>query len=130
MVGTNYAMISDGQDRNPESYSASDLRKTEWGTFERQDSGSWKTVWRLTLRNSRSEGQVDVFRDDAIGFVSTIHFTGSPSAQLLVITREHAMSPEYYPATYTSFRIINDELSEIDKIQDLPRDWYAPFRGR
>lgn len=53
---------------------------------------------------------------------------GGVDGELHIFTREHAMSAVYYPLTYKSLRIVNDSIAEIDKIQGLPRDWYAPFR--
>lgn len=38
------------------------------------------------------------------------------------------MSAVNYPMTYKCFRIVNDSIAEINKIQSLPKDWYAPFR--
>lgn len=109
-------------------YPASALRKTKWGDFNELDNGTWETIWTLTLRGDHAREVVEVFRSESIGFTAVIAFLGMRNAEMRVSTREHAMSAVNYPATYTSFRIVNDELAEIETIQGQPRDWYAPFR--
>ncbi|MFH8768169.1 hypothetical protein [Streptomyces sp. NPDC017958] len=71
-----------------------------------------------------------MFQNASIGFISIIEFLGMRNAELRIHTKEQAMSAVNYPATYSSFRIVNDELAEIEAIQGLPRDWYPPFRDR
>lgn len=112
------------------SYSPSDLRKTRWGDSRKLSDGTWETVWNVEVVPECSLTSVSLFRDESIGFTSTAVFSTPHSAQIKVITREQAMSTEYYPATFTSFRIMNDEVAEISTIQGLPRDWYAPLRGQ
>jgi hypothetical protein len=83
------------------------------------------------MDTARVEGvRMEVFRDDAQGFAAELHVIAPGEATLEVRTSREAMSPEYYPLTFTSFRVVNDELEVIQTIEDLPRDWYAPFRSR
>ncbi|WP_378730821.1 hypothetical protein [Nocardia brasiliensis] len=111
-------------------YSAADLRKTVWGNITELDDGRWETVWHLEFPTSQERTVVEVYRDDGIGFCATLQVTGDRVGELRVLTREQAMSAEYYSPTFTCFGIVNDSLAEIGTIQGLPKDWYAPFRQR
>ncbi|MGK5641693.1 hypothetical protein ACSNOK_25735 [Streptomyces sp. URMC 126] len=68
--------------------------------------------------------------DTAAGFRAALDLTDPREARLRVTTRDHAMSAAHFPLTYTAFRLVDDEVGRIGEIQGLPRDWYAPFRGR
>jgi len=110
-------------------YSASFLRQTKWGDFRELDSGEWETVWRITFRPGDSpQEDVDILDDPSIGFHSRLRGGTEEETELVVTSREHSMSAVNYPATYSSFRIVNDQVAEIQQIQGLPRDWYPPFR--
>ncbi|MFE9335930.1 hypothetical protein [Streptomyces sp. NPDC007063] len=122
----------DGSDHpwqmNPE-YSASYLRQTKWGDYRELDNGQWETVWRITFRPGYSPRRdVDILDDPSIGFHSYLRGSTEEEAELVVISQEHSASAVNYPATYSSFRIVNDEVADIQQIQGLPRDWYPPFR--
>ncbi|UNZ17804.1 hypothetical protein [Streptomyces sp. 891-h] len=115
-----------------QEYSAAFLWQTEWGDYRELDGGGWETVWRITFRPGGGSPQenVEIFDDPSIGFRSFLRSGAGvePAAELVVISREHSMSAVNYPATYSSFRIVNDEVAEIQQIQGLPRAWYPPFR--
>ncbi|MGI5349424.1 hypothetical protein ACQEU8_14660 [Streptomyces sp. CA-250714] len=111
-------------------YSADFLRKTEWGEYRELDTGEWETVWQISFREGAPSQEItDVLHDPSIGFRSYLRRRGSgEEAELVVVSQEHSTSAVNYPATYSSFRIVNEEVGEIEKIQGLPRDWYPPFR--
>ncbi len=125
MAGPDYPLMP-----NEDPYPASALRKTKWGEFRQLSDGSWQTTWTLILCDNHTREAVAVHHNESIGFTSSVHFLGMRNAELQVLTREQPMSAVNYPATYMSFRIVNDELAEIDTIQGLPRNWYPPFRDR
>ncbi|MCP2320863.1 hypothetical protein APR12_006253 [Nocardia amikacinitolerans] len=85
-------------------------------------------MWQLEFLSSYRERSVNVLSDSMIGFRAVLEMKGGVDGELHIFTSEHAMSAVNYPMTYKSFRIVNDSIAEIDKIQGLPRDWYAPFR--
>jgi hypothetical protein len=112
------------------TYSAAALKKTKWGKIAALDGGKWETVWDLSFTSEVPDAPVNIHEDADIGFSSTLEPAQDGSAVLRIVTRRHAMSPEYYSPTFTSFRIVNDDVAEVLTIQGLPRDWYAPFRDR
>lgn len=111
---------------NPE-YSESNIKKTVWGDITHLADGRWSTVWQLEFSVPHSERTIDVISDSAVGFDAVLKINGRRGT-LNIVTREHAMSGVNYPMTYKCFRIVNDDIGEIWKIQGRPRDWYAPFR--
>ncbi|MET9106889.1 hypothetical protein [Streptomyces zhihengii] len=111
-------------------YSAASIRKTVWGKVFEQSDG-WRTVWMLEMDSERvPESGLDITRDADLGFTSRLSPVRIRLCSLEVFTNRPAMSGEYYSPTFRSFRIVNDKIGEIEKIEGLPRDWYAPFRDR
>ena len=111
-------------------YSASHIKKTRWGDFFVLDNGEWETVWEIGFASPIPASPVVIHRDSAAGFTSTLYPNTAQSAKLHVVTREHAMAPEYYPLTFMTFAILNDEVGRGATIQGLPRAWCARFRAR
>jgi hypothetical protein len=121
----NAGSVSGGENEYP----ASALYPTKWGEFFQRSDGKWETVWLLLLAHSVESREIAVHSDDSAGLVVTLHGSGKSEAELRVVTREHAMAAENYPATYKAFRLVDETIARIEEIQGLPRDWYAPFRG-
>ncbi|MFD4434182.1 hypothetical protein, partial [Nocardia sp. NPDC058497] len=69
-----------------------------------------------------------VYHDESIGFAADLHVM-QEQGTLTIATQRFAASPEYYPATYATFRIINDTIANIETIEGKPKCWYAPFRN-
>jgi hypothetical protein len=114
-----------------DEYSATVIRKTVWGQISPASDGGWVTLWRFQMDTTRiTSVPTEVVRDNEQGFSAELHMTAPGEASLQVRTLQEAMTPEYYPLTFKSFRIVNDELGIIKTIEGLPRDWYAPFRSR
>ncbi|WP_344534951.1 hypothetical protein [Streptomyces albiaxialis] len=113
----------------PDEYSVSYLRKTKWGDVRKLEDGSWETTWSLTLKQADAQVcESVVLSDPRIGFESHLAVVSPQDVRLVVITSEHAMSAVNYQPTYSSLRIVNDDIAEIESIQGLPKNWYAPFR--
>ncbi|WP_153548022.1 hypothetical protein [Streptomyces sp. RB17] len=111
-------------------YSAAKIRKTVWGHVEPGQDGGWVTTWRFTMDTSRVLGEaIEIVSEVECGFESRLNVAASGESTLTVKTVRPAMSAEYYPLTFRSFRIVNDEIGIIETIEGLPRDWYAPFRS-
>ncbi len=112
-------------------YSAAQIKKTTWGKTSESAEGGWETVWKFEMDTSRiGDSSVQVHSDDELGFNARLYVVENGRANLVVRTVGHAMLAEYYPLTFTSFRLVNDNLGAIETIEGLPRDWYAPFRSR
>ncbi|MGY0497346.1 hypothetical protein ACWZHB_02460 [Nocardia sp. FBN12] len=111
-------------------YSASNIKKTTWGSVRDMGDGCWETVWQLTFKAAHPLGDVDVFRSSDGSFSAELRMVGSANGELRVTTNNDAMDAENYPHTYTCFRIINDEYGEIETIETHPKEWYPPFRNR
>ena len=116
---------------NGNEYSAAEIRKTTWGRIEAASGGGWKTTWQFAMDTSQAaKGVIRVVSDAESGFESWLEVTAPGRSTLTVMTARSAMSAEYYPLTFRSFRIVNDDIGVIETIEGLPRDWYAPFRSR
>lgn len=114
-----------------DDYSAAVIKKTVWAQISAVPDGGWMTVWRFRMDTTHvTDMRTEVVRDDEHGFSAELHVTAPGEAVLQVRTLREAMSPGYYSLTFTCFRVVNDELGNIETIEDLPRDWYAPFRSR
>ncbi|WP_152646357.1 hypothetical protein [Streptacidiphilus albus] len=89
------------------------------------------TIWRLKMDTPLTVGEKrEIMTDIESGFQAVLSSSMPGELILQVNTERPAMSPEYYPLTFSSFRIVNDEIGPIETIEGLPRDWYAPFRSR
>ncbi|MGW7024975.1 hypothetical protein ACWGGS_37290 [Streptomyces decoyicus] len=119
-----------GRGENPSPYNASAIKKTTWGAFAQNPDETWETTWKLSMKAAPKQNSILILKDDKAGFAAILHTSNPMESQLLIKTRDHAMSAIYYPLTFQAFGIVNDEFGEIDKIEGLPRDWYAPFRNR
>jgi hypothetical protein len=122
-------------DRDPDSviqgYSAAQIKKTTWGEIAEIAPGVWKTVWELAMDTSRIDaGPLLIHSDDGLGFIAQLYPADTGRVRLTVYATGHAMRAEYYPLTFTTFRLVNDDVGEIETIEGLPRDWYSPFRTR
>jgi hypothetical protein len=114
-----------------DEYAAAVIKKTVWGQVASTPDGSWVTEWHFKMDTSHvSSTDLEIKTDPDEGFTAVLHVSEPGSATLRVQTSRQAMSPEYYPMTFASFRIVNDEIGTIETIENLPRDWYAPFRSR
>ncbi|MDT0321423.1 hypothetical protein [Streptomyces millisiae] len=117
------------------AYTAAALYPTTWGAVCELPDGRWETTWDLTLatplREAAGADDIDVHQDETIGFRAVLKPDAKRGqARLRVVTDEPAMSAVYFPATFTAFGILNDQVAQIETIQGLPRGWYAPFRTR
>lgn len=112
-------------------YQAGDIKKTVWGQIRETRDGAWLTSWALGMDASRARDWNPVILvEPEVGFEAELQIVDTESATLQIKTTAPAMSAEYYPLTFSSFRIVNDEIGEIWTIEGLPRNWYAPFRTR
>jgi hypothetical protein len=111
-------------------YSAALINKTVWGEISQAPGGKWLTTWRFQMDTSKVSSPLEVKADAEVGFTAMLHIVEPGMSILRVLTSRPAMSAEYYPLTFSCFRIVNDEIGAIETIEDLPRDWYAPFRSR
>ncbi|MFE6919614.1 hypothetical protein ACFVAV_01075 [Nocardia sp. NPDC057663] len=111
-------------------YAASKIRKTTWGSIRALEDGSFETAWHLTFHTPQDPKESEVYRDDRIGFQAALNITDQFAAELLVTTRDSAMSAAYYPPTFKSFGLVDDTIAELATIEGHPKDWYAPFRDR
>lgn len=112
-------------------YSAAEIKKTVWGKISEVADGGWETVWEFEMDTAAvGDATCQVHRDGESGFNARLVVLAPGRANLIVSTVGHAMLAEYYPLTFMSFRLVNDNIGVIDRIEGLPRDWYAPFRSR